>query len=88
MNENVQKALDFVTHSNDYPSYGYMTLSRCKMDCGYYLGNGNRSDKYLYMGNPRDHIDFMKALWHKLPEKPQWLTLEQLELYERKMIEQ
>ena len=86
MNENVQEQLEFVINSLDYPRYGYMTLSRCKMDCSFYLGHGHRQDKYLYMGNPKDHIAFMKALWDKLEEKPEWLTLQQIEEFERQMI--
>ncbi len=86
MNEHVKAALEFVTHSADYPRYGYMILSRCKMDCNYYLGYGHRIDRYLWMGNPKDHIEFMKALWEHLEEKPEWLTYEQIEEYERQML--
>jgi hypothetical protein len=57
------------------------------MDCDYYLGNGDRHAANLYMANERDQIDFMKALWIALEEKPEWLTMEEIEEYEHKMIE-
>jgi len=85
MNEKVKEALDFVVNSTDYPRYAYMTLSRCKMDCNFYLGYGNRKNDVLYMGNPQDHIDFMKALWQHLDEKPEWLTIEQINEFEKQM---
>ena len=86
MNEKVREALKFVLRSSDYPRYGYMTLSRCKMDCEYHLGNGRIYGSHLYMGNPKDQIEFMKALWQTLDEKPEWLTFDQILEYEKKMI--
>lgn len=69
-------------------SYKYMLLDRMKTDCNYYLGNGNRLKKYLWAEDEKEHIEDMKALWNSFPEneKPEWLTLEQIEDYERKMI--
>ncbi len=87
MNEKIQKQLEFVTGSKDYPRYGDMTLSRCKMDCQFYLGYGNRNKQRLYMGDPKDHIAFMKELWKHLEEKPEWLTWEQIEDFERQMVQ-
>lgn len=66
----------------------YMLLDRMKMDCNYYLGNGSRLKKYLWAGDEKKHIENMKALWNSFPEseKPEWLTMEQIEEYERQMI--
>ncbi len=86
MNENVKEALKFVLRSKNYPRYGYMTLSRCHSDCDYYLGNGRIYGSHLYMGNPQDQIEFMKALWQALEEKPEWLTFDQILEYERRML--
>lgn len=37
-------------------SYKYMLLDRMKMDCNYYLGNGNRLKKiFMVRGRKRAH---------------------------------
>lgn len=66
----------------------YMLLSRMGMDCDYYLGYGNRQKKRLWAGDEKEHIENMKALWNSFPEdaKPEWLTMEQIEEYEKEMI--
>ncbi len=66
----------------------YMLLDRMKMDCNYYLGNGNRLKKYLWSGDEKEHIENMKALWNSFPEdgKPERLTMEQIENYEKQII--
>lgn len=67
--------------------FSYMMLSRLQMDCDYYLGYGNRSEKVLWAGNVDDHIAEMKKLWNSLPknEKPEWLTMNDILDYEKKM---
>lgn len=65
----------------------YQLLDRCKSDCEYFLGGGNRQKKHLWGGNIEDHIRKMKDLYCLLPEKPEWLTFEQIEEYERRMKE-
>lgn len=69
-------------------SYKYMLLDRMKMDCNYYLGNGNQNKKYLWAEDEKEHIENMKALWDSFPvdEKPKWLTMEQIENYEKQII--
>lgn len=69
-------------------SFKYMLLDRMKQDCNYYLGNGNRLAKYLWVENEAEHIENMKALWNSFPEdaKPEWLTMEQIEEFEKEMI--
>ena len=64
----------------------YMLLARLEMDCEYFLGNGNGSYKHLYYPTPSEHIEGMKKLWNELPEKPQWLTMEKINIYEFKMV--
>lgn len=66
----------------------YMLLSRMEMDCDYYLGYGNRQKKHLWAGDEKEQIENMKALWNSFPEneKPEWLTMKQIEEYEREMI--
>ena len=67
--------------------YTYMLLSRLVMDCKYYLGNGNRFDGHLWAGSVDKQIAKMKELWNTLPEdmKPEWLSMEDIENYEREM---
>lgn len=88
MNNKVKESLQSILSSKDYPRYGYMMLGRLQSDCDYYLGYGDRLDKYLFMGNTQDHIELMKALWNELEEKPEWLTYEQIEEYEQQMCKQ
>lgn len=63
----------------------YMLLSRLKSDCEYYLGYGNRCEKHLWAGNVKDQITKMKELWNELPEKPEWLSYDDIEEYEKQM---
>lgn len=68
-------------------SHRYMLLDRMRVDCNYFLGPGNRHEKYLWAGNVREHIAYMKAIWNgfKADEKPEWLSLEDIQDYEKKM---
>lgn len=61
-------------------------LGRMKADCEYYFGYGNHCAKHLWAGNEKDQIRAMRALWNSFSpkEKPEWLTLEQIEVYEKK----
>ena len=70
---------------NEGSEYNYRLLSRLKSDCDYFLGNGNRYEKHLWAGNVDDQIAKMKELYNKLPEKPEWLTMEDIENYEKEM---
>lgn len=63
----------------------YMLLSRLKQDCDYYLGYGNRAEKHLWAGDADSQVAKMRELYAVLPEKPEWLTAEQIDEYERRM---
>ena len=69
--------------------YKYMFLDRMRMDCGYVIdtcGATPSSMKHLWFENdPVTHIEAMKYLWSILPEKPEWLTMEQIVEYESKL---
>lgn len=67
------------------PRLKYMLLNRMQMDCDYYLGFGMRSASVLWARNEQLQIEYMKALWNSLEEKPEWLTMEQIEEYEKQM---
>lgn len=68
-------------------NFKYQMLDRLRCDCNYFLGYGNRSKNCLWSGNVVDHIADMKALYNSFPEKekPKWLTMDQIEEYEKKM---
>lgn len=65
--------------------FKYQMLDRLKSDCEYFLGNGNRNEKDLWADNVEEQIAIMKALWNSLEEKPEWLSMEDIENYEREM---
>jgi hypothetical protein len=68
--------------------FRYQMLSRLKMDCDYYLGNGNRSRKALWAEDEQEQIELMKALWESFSEddKPEWLTWDDILKYEKEMM--
>lgn len=85
MNEYIKK---LIAERPATDSFKYMLLDRMKQDCNYYLGNGNRLKKYLWANDEKEHIENMKELWNSFPdeEKPEWLTMEQIETYEKEML--
>lgn len=65
--------------------FRYQLLDRMRMDCDYHLGNGQIYGSHLWARNEREQIELMKLIWISLPEKPEWLSWEQIEEYEKKM---
>lgn len=67
--------------------YKYMLLDRMRSDCTYFLGNGNKNKKYLWGENIENHILYMKMLWSSFEkcDKPEWLTMEDIESLEKRM---
>ena len=63
----------------------YRLLSRLKADCDYFLGAGGRAEKHLWAGNVREQIAKMRELYAALPEKPEWLTPEDIDRYAQRM---
>lgn len=66
--------------------FNYMMLDRLKQDCEYFLGFGNRNEKQLWAGNVKDQIAEMRKIYDKLPEKPEWISLEDIDNYEKQML--
>lgn len=62
-----------------------MLLSRLQSDCEYFLGHGGRSVRNLWADTVEEHIAKMKELYDLVPEKPEWLSYEQILDYEKKM---
>ena len=63
----------------------YRLLGRLKADCDYFLGTGGRAEKHLWAGNVREQIAKMRELYAALPEKPEWLTSEDIDRYAQRM---
>ena len=74
-----------LTENNTDSEYQYMLLDRLKQDCEYFLGNGNRAEKHLWAGSVDAQIKEMKKIWNSLKEKPEWLTMEDINNYEKLM---
>ena len=70
----------------DFTFRRYM-LSRMHMDCEYFLGYGERYEKYLWAKNVEDQIEYMKEIWYSLPneEKPEGMTFDDILEYEKRM---
>lgn len=68
-------------------SFKYQLLGRMVQDCKYYLGNGNRLNKYLWADNPKEHIEIMKMIYRSFTDdqKPEWVAMKDIENFERKM---
>lgn len=73
----------------DDESFRYRLLGRLQQDCKYYLGYGNRLNKYLWAGSVEEQIETMIALYDSFDEdkKPEWITMEEIERYREEMLE-
>ena len=66
------------------PEFLYQLLDRLRSDCNYYLEH--RCDKHLWAGNINDQIHIMRDIYNKLPEKPQWISKEDIDNFEINML--
>lgn len=83
--QNTEQA-DAQSATNDH-SYEYMLLDRLRSDCEYFLGTGETAENnHLCAGNPEAQIEKMQELYDMLPEKPEWLTQEDINQYAQQMI--
>ncbi|MBQ9720771.1 MAG: hypothetical protein IJV64_08765, partial [Oscillospiraceae bacterium] len=71
----------------EHNSDAYRLLSRLRSDCEYYLGAGQRSEKHLWAGSVAAQISKMRELFAQLAEKPEWITAQDIDDYERRMTE-
>ena len=77
--------LESIGATPEHGSDDYRLLSRLKADCDYFLGAGGRAEKHLWAGNVREQIAKMRELYDALPEKPEWLTMEDIDRYAQRM---
>lgn len=74
---------------NQGKEFKYKLLDRMRSDCEYYLSYGNKDAKYLWAGNEKEQIETMRAIYNSFSqnEKPEWITLEQIDGFEKEMVE-
>ena len=84
-NESLIADNDLLNHD---AKFRYQMLSRMQQDCEYFLGYGNGYEPRLWAGNVEDQIKYMKDLWNSFDddEKPEWLSMEDIEKYEKDML--
>ena len=98
--KDLENKLKMVRNAINYPKnkkvenntnleYNYMLLDRLKQDCEYFLGNGNGNVDTLWAKDIDEQIAKMKELYNSFAddEKPEWLTIEDINNYEKKMKE-
>lgn len=73
---------------NQDKEFKYKLLDRMRSDCEYYLSYGNKDAKYLWAGNEKEQIETMRAIYNSFSqnEKPEWITLEQIDGFEKEML--
>lgn len=72
--------------SQEGDKFNYMLLGRLQQDCEYYLGNGNRAKKHLWAGDESEQIRKMRELYATVAQKPEWISLEDIQRYEAAMV--
>ena len=86
--EKIEKKIE--TIDNKDLEYRYMLLDRLKQDCEYFLGNGNGNTEHsLWAKDINEQIEKMKEIYNSFSEeeKPDWITLEDINNYEKRMKE-
>ena len=85
-----QKTENKLQENNTDLEYRYMLLDRLKQDCEYFLGNGNGNAEHsLWAKDIDEQIAKMKELYNSFTDdqKPEWITMEDIDNYEKKMKE-
>lgn len=69
--------------------FRYSMLGRLQSDCDYFLGNGDGYEGHLWAHSVEAQIKEMRERWNSFEEdeKPEWLTWEQIDEYEKQMLE-
>lgn len=73
------------THDDDDR---YMLLARMEHDCRDFLGFGGRHEERLWALNVKEQIHYMKYIHNSFDhdKKPEWLTMEKINQYEKEML--
>ena len=62
----------------------YQLLARLRSDCEYSLNTGENK---LWAGNAQEQIEKMRELYNGLEVKPEWITLKDIDEYEKRFNE-
>ena len=83
--ESIECNKPFIRHEREID---YMMLDRLRTDCDYFLGNGNGYNGHLYYKDVNTQCNKMLELYNsfKNEDKPQWITVEQIEQYKKDML--
>jgi len=81
----MNKNIDSVVSGMD-TQFKYMLLDRMKQDCRYFLGNGDGNVKNLWAGDIELQIKYMKCIYNSLVEKPEWISLDDISIFEKAML--
>ena len=71
---------------SDLDTFNYQLLARLQQDCEYYLGFGARNKKHLWALDEAAQIQKMRELYAVLSEKPEWITLTDIDRYDAAML--
>ena len=83
---NERKVIDDVLQRDS--AFRHQLLGRLQSDCEYYPNYGNRNAKRLWAGSEKLQIELMAELHKsfKEDEKPQWLSMDEIIAYGKKML--
>lgn len=81
------KKLGESANTNHDSEFDYKLMDRLRSDCEYFINyfSGKGTERVLWAGNVADQIAKMKELYDKVPVKPEWLTMQDIQGYEYKM---
>ena len=65
-------------------AFEYQLLARLRSDCEYSLNTGENK---LWAGKAQEQIDKMRELYNGLEVKPEWITLKDIDEYEKRFNE-
>ncbi len=65
--------------------FNYQMLGRLQSDCEYAIKQA-KSIRHLWGITVEDHIAEMRRLYALVREKPEWLSLEDIDMYERELL--
>ena len=60
--------------------FEYMMLAKLQMDCLYCISTGSK--RHLHYDSVSEHIKAMKKLYRKVPYRPEWLNMNNINQYE------
>jgi len=79
-----ERILSATNESRD--QFNYMMLGRLRDDNEYFLHMGAGSPRTLWAGNVKDQIKEMKKIYNSLKVKPKWITMADINKYEKDML--